>query len=99
MIFTEWKRDDESTAAIDFTFNSHVSAVQLYQFLDQRQANSRSFVTAAARAFHAVKTFENVRQCFRRYAGARVSYGEFNHLTNLLEFGNSFAAQRELESV
>ena len=54
--------DRKRAAASHLTGDAHRTAVQFHQFLDERQTDSRSFVTTAARAFHAMKPFEEMRE-------------------------------------
>src|SRR6476620_11048774 len=65
MSFAERNLNRKGAAAIDFTLRAHVAAMQLYQHLDQGEADARTFVTPAARTSHAMKTFEHVRQRVR----------------------------------
>ena len=48
--------------------------MQLDQFLDERQADARTFISAPARFYNAVETLEQLRQIFRRHADAGVAH-------------------------
>src|SRR6185369_3671999 len=99
MSFTERDLDLKSASAIDFTLDTHVPAVQLYQFLDQREPDAGAFVTAPMRASHAMKTLEHVWQLFRRDAGSGIDYRKFDHVAGLSQLDFNLARQRKLECV
>ena len=62
-----------NVAALPFlALRRELAAVQLDQFLHQRQADSRALVASPSRAFDTMEAFEDARQLVRRDAGAGV---------------------------
>src|SRR5262249_21645133 len=66
----------ELTASVDLALDAHLSAVQLHQFLHEREADAGAFVTAAMRALDAVETLEQARQLGFRNARASIAHRE-----------------------
>ena len=73
MGLTDRNVHDEGCAAINFTLDLTVPP---WSFTSSwtRAARFRTFVTATARAFHAMKTLEEVRQLFRGNARSGVAH-------------------------
>ena len=72
--------DCELCSLSDPTAHRDLAAMQLDQFLHQRQTDSRAFVRAGARAFHAMKAFEDLRQLLFRNAGPGIAHGQDDRL-------------------
>ena len=58
-----------------------------------------AFMTAALRARHAMKPFEDAGQCVRRNAGAGIAHREFGVSGGLPQRDLNLSVERELERV
>src|SRR4026208_588198 len=94
-----WDTYCERAAAPNLTPCSHNPAMQVYELLDQRQANTRSFETASARSFHAVETLEEVWQLVHWNARAGVAHFQVDRLAGVSQRDFDFAVERKLESI
>src|ERR671919_127766 len=91
--------DSECAAAIEFACNSNDTAVQFHQLLDQCQSDTRTLVTAATRAFDAMKTFEQVGQLQLGNPNARIPYFELNIPIRFSQCDSDLAIKCKLESI
>ena len=71
------------------------------QLLHQRQADAAAFDASAARALDAMEALEQVRQLFRRYAGAGIAHRDLDRLAvgRRPDFYGDFAIERELQRI
>ena len=69
----ERKRDGKSASYIHMACYLDGTAVELYQVLNKRKADSSAFKCPAFRALHPVEAFEEIRQF--RFWNARAGIG------------------------
>jgi hypothetical protein len=67
-------RDREGSAFTHAAFHLDVSAVKFYQLLDEREADTRSFVRSSSGIFGAMKALKNAGQFGIRYADPSVGH-------------------------
>jgi hypothetical protein len=72
------ERDGERAALPGDALNAHRAAVELDQFLNQRQADARAFVGPRPRPLNPMEALEDVRHVLRGDARAGVPHRQFN---------------------
>src|ERR1700722_12247 len=82
-----------------FAFNAHRSAMQLHQFLHQRQTDSAALMSAAAGIFDAMEAVKQARNFFRGDSYTGVAHTEFNVPICLGERDCYLSVERKFESV
>ena len=90
---------DERAAPAEGALDPHRPAMELDQFLDQRQADARALVGPAPRAFDAVEALEEVGEFRRRDAGPGIADDQFHGLPCRAQGDRDLAGEGELEGV
>src|SRR6185437_1410412 len=92
-------RNPEGCAEPGFAFDRHAAAVQFDKLLDERQADTRSFLSSAFGTFHPMKTLEQPRYLVRRDTDAGVANRQDEVVVLHSELYFDRTVQGELEGV
>ena len=99
MGFAQGNFHREGRSLTDGALRADLAAELFDEFVDQREANPRTFEAAPLRALDAMKSVEEFWQFVRRYAGAGVAQLENRLAVALAQFNGDFALEGELEGV
>src|SRR5262245_53081050 len=99
MGFTFGQRDRKRRSSTVVALCPYAAAIQLDQFLHEREPNARTFMRPSLRTFHAVKTLEQMCHFLRRYSDASVADAHFHAFGLLFERDFNLAFKCELESI
>src|ERR1700747_354609 len=96
---SERHRNDEGRTFPKLALGADGSAMQLDQFVNEREADATAFVCPAAYVFDAMETLEHARQFLLGNADPGVANAQFDVIADLLQRNRDRTFEGELESV
>src|SRR5580704_13897695 len=99
MLLASRYRYRECAASANSTLQPHTTAMELHQFLNQRQSDPCTFVRPGARVLDAMKAFEHPFAVFFGNSHPRVAYLQLHNAVHCSQLDGNLAFKRELEGI